>query len=78
MSETLAASELDHVFICASIGAPEADRLVEFGLTEGNIFHGDLRLERLFLCVRYQAVRSTALRLTAYICAGLVHIRVVA
>ncbi len=35
MSETLAASELDHVFICASIGAPEADRLVEFGLTEG-------------------------------------------
>ena len=35
MSETLATSELDHVFICASIGAPEADRLVEFGLTEG-------------------------------------------
>jgi len=49
-----------------------------YGVTEGNIFHGDLRLEQLFLCVRYQAVRSTALRLTAYICAGLVHIRVVA
>src|SRR5881409_435232 len=29
------ASELDHLFICASIGAPEADRLVAFGLTEG-------------------------------------------
>jgi hypothetical protein len=28
-------SEFDHVFICASAGAPEADRLVEFGLTEG-------------------------------------------
>lgn len=26
---------LDHVFICSEIGAPEADRLVEFGLTEG-------------------------------------------
>jgi hypothetical protein len=28
--------ELDHVFICTSAGAPEADRLVEFGLTEGS------------------------------------------
>src|SRR5437879_6291460 len=27
--------ELDHFFVCASIGAPEADRLIEFGLSEG-------------------------------------------
>ncbi|MGH9760591.1 MAG: hypothetical protein ACREAC_07080, partial [Blastocatellia bacterium] len=27
--------ELDHLFICVSAGAPEADRLIEFGLTEG-------------------------------------------
>lgn len=27
--------ELDHLFICTSLGAPEAERLVEFGLTEG-------------------------------------------
>jgi len=27
--------ELDHVFICTSFGAPEAERLVQFGLLEG-------------------------------------------
>ena len=27
--------ELDHVLICTQAGAPEADRLVDFGLTEG-------------------------------------------
>jgi len=29
------AIELDHLFICVSIRAPEADRLAAFGLTEG-------------------------------------------
>jgi hypothetical protein len=29
------ASELDHLFICTSIGAVAADRLIQFGLTEG-------------------------------------------
>ena len=28
-------AELDHIFICASPGAPEAERLVELGLQEG-------------------------------------------
>ncbi len=27
--------ELDHVFVCCDLGAPEADLLVRFGLTEG-------------------------------------------
>ncbi len=27
--------KLDHFFICASVGAPEADRLIDFGLSEG-------------------------------------------
>jgi len=27
--------ELDHFFICTSVGAPVAERLIEFGLTEG-------------------------------------------
>ncbi|OLP18795.1 hypothetical protein BST81_08635 [Leptolyngbya sp. 'hensonii'] len=27
--------EFDHLFICTAIGAPEADRLVQIGLTEG-------------------------------------------
>lgn len=27
--------ELDHLFICASAGAPEAEHLIQFGLTEG-------------------------------------------
>jgi hypothetical protein len=30
-----AATELDHLFIWADVGGPEADRLVAFGLTEG-------------------------------------------
>lgn len=28
-------AELDHIFICASPGAPEAEQLVELGLQEG-------------------------------------------
>jgi hypothetical protein len=28
--------ELDHVFICTAVGAPEADQLIAFGLTEGS------------------------------------------
>ena len=31
----MAATELDHLFIWADVGGPEADRLVAFGLTEG-------------------------------------------
>jgi len=27
--------ELDHVFVCVNAGAPEADRLIQFGLREG-------------------------------------------
>jgi hypothetical protein len=27
--------ELDHLFVCAAVGAPEAERLVQFGLHEG-------------------------------------------
>jgi hypothetical protein len=27
--------ELDHIFVCSSVGAPEADRLIELGLSEG-------------------------------------------
>src|SRR5437867_2761000 len=44
------ASELDHLFICASIGAPEADRLVAFGLTEGtpNVHPGQGTANRRF------------------------------
>src|SRR5262245_44866641 len=29
------AFEIDHIFICTSVGAPEAERLAAFGLTEG-------------------------------------------
>ena len=28
--------ELDHVFICTAVGAPEAEQLIAFGLTEGS------------------------------------------
>jgi hypothetical protein len=31
--------ELDHVFICTAVGAPEADRLIDFGLSEGSPNH---------------------------------------
>jgi Glyoxalase-like domain len=31
-----AGTEVDHVFICTSAGAPEAERLIDFGLTEGS------------------------------------------
>jgi Glyoxalase-like domain len=29
------AFEIDHIFICVDVGAPEAERLIAFGLTEG-------------------------------------------
>jgi Glyoxalase-like domain len=28
--------EIDHLFVCSSVGAPEAERLAKFGLTEGS------------------------------------------
>jgi Glyoxalase-like domain len=28
--------EIDHVFVCAAFGAPEAEQLIAFGLTEGS------------------------------------------
>ena len=31
--------EVDHVFVSASVGAPEGDRLVELGLVEGSSLH---------------------------------------
>jgi Glyoxalase-like domain len=31
--------ELDHVFVCTAPGAPEAERLIEFGLHEGSPNH---------------------------------------
>jgi hypothetical protein len=31
--------EVDHVFVAASVGAPEGDRLVELGLVEGSSLH---------------------------------------
>ncbi|WP_019498828.1 hypothetical protein [Pseudanabaena sp. PCC 6802] len=42
--------ELDHLFICTNIGAPAADRLVSFGLTEGtsNIHAGQGTANRRF------------------------------
>jgi Glyoxalase-like domain len=42
--------ELDHVFVFASRGAPEADRLVSLGLTEGsgNVHHGQGTANRRF------------------------------
>jgi hypothetical protein len=29
--------ELDHVFVCTAVGATEADRLLDSGLTEGTL-----------------------------------------
>jgi hypothetical protein len=42
--------ELDHVFICTDVGAPEADRLRDFGLTEGapNVHPGQGTANRRF------------------------------
>jgi hypothetical protein len=42
--------ELDHVFVCASAGAPEADRLVALGLLEGsaNVHPGQGTANRRF------------------------------
>ena len=44
------AFELDHLFICTSFGAPEADGLVDFGLTEGtpNVHPGQGTSNRRF------------------------------
>jgi hypothetical protein len=33
------AYEIDHVFICASVGGPEAEQLIAFGLSEGSPNH---------------------------------------
>ena len=30
--------ELDHLFVCTALGAPEAEKLVQFGLHEGPPF----------------------------------------
>jgi Glyoxalase-like domain len=42
--------ELDHLFICTSINAPEAERLISFGLTEGrsNVHQGQGTTNRCF------------------------------
>ena len=42
--------ELDHIFICTEVGAPEADQLVAFGLTEGtsNLHPGQGTANRRF------------------------------
>jgi len=44
------ASELDHVFICTATGAPAADQLIQFGLTEGpsNVHPGQGTANRRF------------------------------
>jgi hypothetical protein len=44
------AFEIDHLFICTTFRAPEADRLVEFGLTEGepNVHPGQGTSNRRF------------------------------
>ncbi len=42
--------ELDHIFICTELGAPEADQLVAFGLVEGtsNVHPGQGTANRRF------------------------------
>jgi Glyoxalase-like domain len=42
--------ELDHLFVCVDVGAPEAERLVDFGLTEGtrNVHPGQGTANRRF------------------------------
>ena len=68
--------ELDHLFILTNIGAPEAERLLDFGLTEGSsnrhpgqgtanrrFFFGNFMLELLWVCDREEA-RSPAIRPT--------------
>lgn len=44
------AFELDHLFICTDVGAPEADLLRDFGLTEGpsNVHPGQGTANRRF------------------------------
>jgi hypothetical protein len=34
-AHAVASFEIDHIFVCTSVGAPEARRLIDFGLTEG-------------------------------------------
>jgi len=34
MSTPLRGYTLNHMFLCTTVGAPEADRLVQFGLTD--------------------------------------------
>jgi hypothetical protein len=36
MDSISTAYEIDHVFICTSVGGPEAEQLIVFGLTEGS------------------------------------------
>jgi len=42
--------EVDHLFVCANLGAPEADSLIAFGLTEGapNVHPGQGTANRRF------------------------------
>ena len=42
--------ELDHLFICTDVGAPEAESLIQFGLTEGdpNVHPGQGTANRRF------------------------------
>src|SRR5262245_53092631 len=48
--KTNADFQLDHIFICTAVGAPEAERLVEFGLAEGssNVHPGQGTANRRF------------------------------
>ena len=75
MSPAVSASlELDHVFICCDVDAPEADRLVRIGLTEGSgnvhagqgtanrrFFFEDTYIELLWVCNPGEA-RSDSVR----------------
>jgi hypothetical protein len=68
--------ELDHLFICTDVGAPEASRLADFGLTEGEpnthpgqgtacrrFFFHNAYLELLWVCDADEA-RSERIRAT--------------
>ena len=41
-----------------------------YGLTEGNIFHGDLSLKQLFSCARFPVGRNIARQSKDSICVG--------
>ena len=47
----------------------------EWGLSEGNIFQGELSLEQLFFLRPRPATRASALRSRIYTCADRLHIR---